>query len=48
MKVFAMNERGFLMPNFWCIYSVSLNSDIISLSDQLVSFFVMIENQKLC
>jgi hypothetical protein len=48
LKLFAMNNRGHLDPNLWCICRKDLNPNILSFDDQHVSFSVMDNNTDMC
>jgi hypothetical protein len=38
LKVFAVNNRGNLLPNLWCLCLDHLNPEVIDLDDQQISF----------
>lgn len=44
LKLFAINHKANLMPNIWFICKRDLDSHIVSVTDQLVSFTVSLEN----
>lgn len=48
LKVFAVNSRGNLIPNLWCICSNDINPMVISNSNQQVSFSILWNNQIIC
>ncbi|XP_058756625.1 uncharacterized protein LOC131629842 [Vicia villosa] len=48
LKLFALNQRGDLLPNLWCFCKTNLNPDIISVDDQHVSFTIKLNNTTLC
>lgn len=48
MRVFAVNQRGSLQSNLWCVYSESLNPVVIVSSDQHVYFSIDIIAQLVC
>jgi hypothetical protein len=37
MKIIAVNNRGSLLPNLWCLCSIHLNPVILAINDQLIS-----------
>jgi hypothetical protein len=37
MKIIAVNNRGSLLPNLWCLCSIHLNPVILAINDQVVS-----------
>jgi hypothetical protein len=37
-KLFALNDRGNLIPNLWCLCKVNLDPLVITLNDQFVAF----------
>lgn len=45
LKVFAINNRGDLIPNLWCVCSEMINPVVITSSSQQVSFSVDWDNQ---
>jgi hypothetical protein len=47
-KLFALNDRNSLDPNLWCLCLNHLNPDIISITDQQVSFSLHDNNVTFC
>lgn len=45
LKIFAVNDRGPLMPNLWCSCAEQWNPNVIVNFAQHVSFTIMAENR---
>lgn len=42
LKLVAVNDRGTLAPNLWCLCKDSWNPSILEISDQHISFSMML------
>lgn len=47
LKVFAVNDRPNMLPNLWCICSIDLDPEIISIDDQQVSFTLKVNEKSI-